>query len=151
MRNLLDLGGLALADEGARVGRLELLRDGIRDLGAGGLGEGFELGERFLGGNFIAGPEFDSDQDRAFDVFERLTASTAQMKTSAFHWTSNQPSKNAPNARRRRSQLTQLHGAGREDLFDGGDEGLGRCHPKSIAKQQNCFATSFHIEEEIGH
>src|SRR5262249_44158672 len=39
MRNILDLGSLALADEGSRVGRLEFLRDGIDDLGAGGLGE----------------------------------------------------------------------------------------------------------------
>src|SRR5580704_8079431 len=39
MRDLLDLRGLALADEGPRVGRFELLRDGLGDLGAGGLGE----------------------------------------------------------------------------------------------------------------
>ncbi len=86
MRDFLDLGGLALADKGTRVGRLEPLRDGVDDFGAGGLGEGLELGERFLGRNFVARTEFDSDQDRAFDPFERLTIGGAQMNTSAFHW-----------------------------------------------------------------
>ena len=45
MRDFLDLGSLALADKGARVGGLELLRDGVGDFGAGGLGESLELGE----------------------------------------------------------------------------------------------------------
>lgn len=82
MRDFLDLGGLALADKRARIGGLEPLRDGVGDFGAGGLSEGLELGERFLGGNFVARAEFDPDQDRAFDLFERLTASVAQMRTS---------------------------------------------------------------------
>jgi hypothetical protein len=83
MRNLFNLGSLALADKGARVGGFELLRDGVGDFGAGGLGESLELRERFLGGNFVARAEFDPDQDRAFDLFERLTISAAQMKTSS--------------------------------------------------------------------
>ena len=40
VRDLFHLGGLALADKRARVRRLELLRDGLGDFGAGGLGEG---------------------------------------------------------------------------------------------------------------
>jgi len=69
MRDFLDLGSLAFPYKGPRVGGLELLRDCIGDFSACGLGQGLELGERFLGGNFIARPEFDSDQDRAFDLF----------------------------------------------------------------------------------
>ena len=40
MRNFLDLGSLAFADKRTRVRRLELLRYGIGDFGAGRLGEG---------------------------------------------------------------------------------------------------------------
>ena len=83
MRDFLDLGGLALADKSARVGRLELLRNRVGDFGARSLGEGLEFGERFLGRNFVARAELDSDQDRAFDVFERLTISVTQTKASS--------------------------------------------------------------------
>jgi hypothetical protein len=58
------------------------LRNSIGDFGAGGLGEGLEFGERFFGGNFVTRVEFDSNQDRAFDSFERLTIGVAQIKTS---------------------------------------------------------------------
>jgi hypothetical protein len=82
LRNFLNLGGLALPDKGARVGGLQFLGNRIGDLGPGSLGEGLELGERVLGGNFVARAEFDSDQDRAFDGFERLTTGAAQKTTS---------------------------------------------------------------------
>jgi hypothetical protein len=96
MRDFFDFRGLALADKSARVGGLELLRDGLGNLGAGGFGEGLQLGQRFLGGNFVARPQFDSNQDRAFDSFKRLTASATQMKTSAFHWAAISLSKTLP-------------------------------------------------------
>jgi hypothetical protein len=69
MRNLLHLRGLALADEGTRVGRFEFLRYGLGNLGAGGLGERLEFGEGLIGRNFIARPELDSDEYRALDGF----------------------------------------------------------------------------------
>lgn len=106
MRDFLDLGSFALADKSSRVGGLEPLRDGIGDFGAGGLGKGLELGERFLGGNFVARAEFDPDQDRAFDVFERLAIGAAQMKTSCqpvcWH---RQSIKNSYLSRRRRNAM----------------------------------------------
>jgi hypothetical protein len=86
MRDFLDLRRFAFADKRTRVGRLELLRDGVGNFGARRLGKGLELRERFLGRNFVTRPEFDSNQDRAFDSFKRLTASATQMKTSAFQW-----------------------------------------------------------------
>ena len=69
MRDFLDLGGLALADESARVGRLKPLRNGFDDFGTGGLGERLEFFERLVGRNFIARAEFDSNQNRALDLF----------------------------------------------------------------------------------
>src|ERR1035441_9224083 len=47
--------------------------------------------------------------------------------------------------------LAQLHGAGGENLLDGGDESLGRRHPEAIAQQQDRLATALYIEMEIGH
>jgi len=45
LRDFLDLSSLTLADKSTRVGRLEPLRDGLGNLGAGSLGECLELGE----------------------------------------------------------------------------------------------------------
>ena len=84
MRDFLDLRGLALADKGARVGGLEPLGDSISNLSTCGFGEGLEFGERFFGRDFVARVEFDADQDRAFDLFERLTIGVAQTRTSVF-------------------------------------------------------------------
>ena len=42
----------------------------IGDLGSRSLGQGFELGKRILGGNFVARAEFDSNQNCAFDSLE---------------------------------------------------------------------------------
>jgi len=69
MRDFLHFRSFTFSDEGARVGRLEPLRNGIDDFGAGGLGQRLEFVERLLGGNLIARAEFDSDQNRAFDLF----------------------------------------------------------------------------------
>jgi len=82
LSELADLGGLALTDKGARVGRLEALANDIGDFSTGGFGQRFEFGNRVLGGNFVFGSELDSDQDRAFDLFERLAMRTAQKITS---------------------------------------------------------------------
>ena len=79
-RAVANLGSLALPDERVRIGRLEFLADGIGNLGAGGLGQSFEFGERFFGRNFVARSEFDTDQDGAFDLYERLAMRTAQKK-----------------------------------------------------------------------
>src|ERR1700722_7724158 len=108
MRDFLDLGGLALADESAWVGRLESLRNDVDDLRAGRLGQRLEFGERLVGRNFVARGEFDSNQNRAFDLFERLTAGAVQMETSAFDQADDQPSKNPP-AARRQQRLAQFH------------------------------------------
>jgi hypothetical protein len=82
LREIAHLGSLALADKSARVGRLEALANDIGDFGTGGFSQGLELGNRVLGGNFVFRSEFDTDQDRAFDLFERLAMRTAQKITS---------------------------------------------------------------------
>jgi hypothetical protein len=79
-RAVANLGSFPLSDESVRVRRLEFLADGIGNLGAGGLGQSFQFGERFFGRNFIARSEFDTDQDGAFDLYERLAMRTAQKK-----------------------------------------------------------------------
>jgi hypothetical protein len=53
MRDFLDLGGLAPADESARVRGLKLLRHRVGDFSARGLGQRLEFGERLLGRNFV--------------------------------------------------------------------------------------------------
>jgi hypothetical protein len=81
-REIAHLGGLALADKSSRIGRLQALANYIGDLSTSGLGQRLELGNRVLGGNFVLRSEFDTDQDRAFDLFERLAMRTAQKITS---------------------------------------------------------------------
>jgi len=82
LRALTHLGGLAFPDKSPRVGRLEALANDIGNFGAGGFGQGLELGNRVLSGNFVFRSEFDPDQDRAFDLFKRLAMRTAQKITS---------------------------------------------------------------------
>ena len=57
-----DLGGLARADVGGGVRLVAALAHGLEDLGAGGLGQGGELGERAVGVDLRPlGPHADED------------------------------------------------------------------------------------------
>jgi hypothetical protein len=82
LRELADLRGLALADEGARVGRFEALADDTGDFGAGALGQCFELVEGFVGTDSLIGTEFDSDQDGALMMFVGNVVRFRQILTS---------------------------------------------------------------------
>jgi hypothetical protein len=81
-REVANLGGLALADEGARVRRLEALTNRRRDLDAGALGQRFQLLERLVAADSLFGTEFDSDQDRSFVMLVRYVVRFSQDATS---------------------------------------------------------------------
>ena len=50
-----NFGSLASPDEGARIDRLELLRDLAGDFGSGALGQGTQLGKRIFGSDSTCG------------------------------------------------------------------------------------------------
>jgi hypothetical protein len=83
LRELADLRGLALADEGARVGGFEALANDTGDFGAGALSECFELVEGFVGADSLLGTEFDSDQDGALMMFVGNVVRFRQICTSS--------------------------------------------------------------------
>src|SRR4029077_3473446 len=77
-RDVAHFGAFALADKGARVGGLELLADAFGDFRTGAFSERLELRHRLVGGNLIVAAEFDSDEDRALGLIERLTIRVSQ-------------------------------------------------------------------------
>jgi hypothetical protein len=68
VREFAHFGGLAAADEGARVDVLESLLNLAGDGCAGALGQCAQLIERVVAGDAVGRSQLDADQDGAFGV-----------------------------------------------------------------------------------
>ena len=82
MSEFADLGGLAPADEGARVDVLQLLLDQAGHFGTGAGGERTQFGNRIITRNTDGQSKFNTDQDGAFGMVERRRVRKTQRQIS---------------------------------------------------------------------
>ena len=82
MCELANFSGLAAADKGARVDRLELLLDLACDFGASALGQRAEFGQRIFGADAVRRSGLDPDQNRAFGALDGRNWCKTQKVTS---------------------------------------------------------------------
>src|ERR1700733_10936014 len=89
-RQLAHLARLALADESARVGRLQALPNNAGNFGAGALSQSFQFVERFFAADSRLGTKFDSNQDGALVMLVSNVVRLSQVNTSIVEGLSSQ-------------------------------------------------------------
>ena len=82
LRQFAHLAGLALADESARIRRLQALPNDAGNFGAGALGQCFQFVERFFAADPRLGTKFDSNQDGALVMLVNNVVRLSQVNTS---------------------------------------------------------------------